>query len=654
MPKRKTSTALTRIMTYGCLPPTAGAAEFSEQLLLAHRYRNKLIEIERAKRARFREIRASHAPRLAEVEKAVETLTLTIDKLHELSRQRGYLIKELKQATGKRAERLRLRLVEAEAAKLQMDGLSAERKLLNAEAKAERKAFKELLEPARLAYKARSGADGSAPRIVEKVKPRVLAEMLSEDWPQAWKDIAQNEEVFAGMARAARGASGVTSGTYLLVEAAMNAAKAQAEGDVEFVKFDGGGRIGVQLRETTAAEIFEGQSGLLRVESLPRRKDVPYRPDVYRRVAIRVGTTETRQPVWAELPVMWHRPLPADADPKWAWILVRRQGPRLVYKLQLTIETRSDLRPRARGTGAVAINIGWRRTDKGLRAGYVVGDDGVEQSIECDPKSVELFEVCERLKSASDQHFNLARAELTEWRASGKPEPEWLALSVQYMAEWQSHVKLSRIAKRWALEVYGSERLEAIWKQWRAHCKRLQKDLLPSRDEAAHWLDWGSPTEAFVLWLELWRRKDEHLWTWSSDERAHAQRRRNQAYRLVAIDLARRYDTLVVDDTDLRPLVDLSEQGLDLPLVARHGRVMAAPYELKRQLVEVFGGRVVKVSNKRNTIEHARCGCAMDADDQSLYLTCEHCGVSVDRDANNCENQLARAGFGPAVAKGAE
>src|SRR5258706_9141655 len=48
--KRKTSTTPTRVYSYGCLPPTAGADLVEEQIRLAHRYRNKLVEIERKRR----------------------------------------------------------------------------------------------------------------------------------------------------------------------------------------------------------------------------------------------------------------------------------------------------------------------------------------------------------------------------------------------------------------------------------------------------------------------------------------------------------------------------------------------------------------------------------------------------------------------------
>src|ERR1700735_3794432 len=42
-----------RIYTFGCQPPTQGKDLLEQQLMLAHQYRNKLIEIERERRERM-------------------------------------------------------------------------------------------------------------------------------------------------------------------------------------------------------------------------------------------------------------------------------------------------------------------------------------------------------------------------------------------------------------------------------------------------------------------------------------------------------------------------------------------------------------------------------------------------------------------------
>ena len=50
-----------RIYEYGLLPPTTNAALVDDQIRLAHRYRNKLVEIERERRVKVRQILTGHA-----------------------------------------------------------------------------------------------------------------------------------------------------------------------------------------------------------------------------------------------------------------------------------------------------------------------------------------------------------------------------------------------------------------------------------------------------------------------------------------------------------------------------------------------------------------------------------------------------------------
>jgi hypothetical protein len=667
-------------MTFGCLPPDVGAAEFSEQLLLAHRYRNKLVEIDRARRNKFREIRAKHAPRLVETEAALEALNAKIDEALALSKQRGWLEQQIREAKrerdklmveAKRAqtipfapieeanrsiESMLTRLAAANEAKAVVEALKAARKLLGAEAKEERARYLELLQPAHAEFRRRVDSHGKVgPRITERLNMTIRAAMLEEpEWSEAWKENARSEELFLEMAKKARAECGVSSGTYLLVESAMEASKKTALGDVRFVAYNGEGRIGVQLKHTSIAEIREGEGNFLRLKASagPPRPGAAHRPDIYQRVWIRVAASADRKPVWAELPVKLHRPIPADAQIKWAWILVRRQGPRRIYSLQLTIESAVALVPVRCGDGSVAVNLGWRKTDRGLRVAYCMGSDGTEQSIECDAKSLELFGFCDSLRSISDLHFDATRAEVKRWRESlGRlAEPEWLNDALEFMSHWRSHRKLARVARNWVAEAIEPDLLRTLWSTWCTERISAKLDLFCPLKEFEEWapvlaLD---SSERFALWLEWWRRKDDHLWSWEANERQHAIRRRKQAYRLAAIDLAKRYNTIVIDDTDLRKLADLGKAGGELPEVARHQRTMAAPSELKAQLLEVFGkDRLVKVPAKDNTALHAGCGGRMSEEPGMLHLRCTTCGAVADRDANNCENLLIRSGFSP-------
>lgn len=650
---RKTSTVPSRIMSFGCLPPDVGGPELAEELRRAHKYQNLLIEIERDRRAERRKIRAKYCPELAAVEAAIDERNQQIDKLFEIYKQRHFWTRKLAAlkkdiASGNPPPRAEERVRDIEQ-KIQaaleandlVQPLIVERKALSEQAKALRSGFEDTLQPTRDEFKARTGKS-KAPRTIEKLKIKARKEMFGDPiWPEAWKEIAKNEARAEERVSEALKKSGIGTGTYGKINQAMEATRRDAIIDPKFKRYDGGGKIAVQLtrltekkkkRDVTVADLFNGRVAS-KISLLPGPKHS--KRAYYRvRIALKKG--------FAELPVWLHRDMPMEAVVKWAWILVRPQGPRLVYQLQVSIETARALRPHKIGSGLCALNLGWRETQAGIRVGYIVGSDGYERSIECDPKSIELFDLCERLRSYSDQHFDSVRDTFSEWRDQ-HALPDWVAERCQHIDHWRAHGKLARVARRWGLETFGPAKLEELWKQWRRTRKREGLDEFASLKEVSDWLDEGED-KAMVLWLDWWRRKDEHLWTWTANEQTRAIRRRRQNYRLEAIALSERYETLVLDDTDLRPLAEVKKQGGETTQKARRQRHRVSPFELKMQLLEVFGKeRVQIVSRKRNTIEHVVCGKAMDARPELLYLRCDHCGQVVDRDANNCKNQLARA-----------
>lgn len=661
MPKRKTSETPTRIMKFGCLPPDVGAAEFDEQLRLAHRYRNKLVEIERARRARFREIRLKHCPGLGEIEAEVASLTEQIDQGYERARQVKHWERRVAEILRDNSEAdlgdLPERIAKGQAAAAELPVLKEKRKALNQSATEQRKAYEVLLRGPREAYKARAKelAAGGATHVKARANAQTLEQMLTEpEWPAAWKESVQADVLYADMVKTARKQSGVAPGTYLMIDAAMEASKRDAESEIRFVRFTGEGRIAVQLRDTSTDDVRAGDSTFLRLAPGPKptKPGAKYKPDEYQRVSIRVGSVG-RTPIWTELPVWIHRPIP-KGEVKWAWILVRRQGPRLVYQLQLTIETEERLRPERRGSGTVAVNFGWCQTVKGLRVGYAVGSDGFEQSIEADPKSLQLFAFCDSLRSIADRHFDETRAAITAWRGEGHAEPEWLAEAVLFMSHWQWHGKLVRLAERWRDEALGSDRSTAIWRKWFEARRSRKLDLFCGYAEFSDWLSrdaeyWELEESArFAMWLELWRQKDTHLWAWEANERKHAIRRRDQAYRLAAIRLAERYEFFVYDTTDFSKLAlrepEEWEAREDTGPTARHQRMVASPSEFRTDLLDVFEARVIKVDKNRASMDHAGCGGSLVGDSTLLTRSCTKCGALVDRDANNCRNLLLRAG----------
>jgi hypothetical protein len=88
-------------------------------------------------------------------------------------------------------------------------------------------------------------------------------------------------------------------------------------------------------------------------------------------VRIRVASTPNSQlPVWFEIPVVIHRPLPQDGIIRSAALIRERLALSWRYRLILTV---ARANPPARVSGerpSVAIDIGWRVTPVGLRVAF--------------------------------------------------------------------------------------------------------------------------------------------------------------------------------------------------------------------------------------------------------------------------------------------
>lgn len=63
------------------------------------------------------------------------------------------------------------------------------------------------------------------------------------------------------------------------------------------------------------------------------------------------------------------------------------------------------------------------------------------------------------------------------------------------------------------------------------------------------------------LGLEWWRYDDHHLWAWQRSQETRAQRRRRDQYRVFAARLAERYGTVILDDADYRRIAEQDAPG---------------------------------------------------------------------------------------------
>lgn len=385
----------TRVCQYGAWAPTEGADVVDDQIRLAHRYQNNLIENERARRDRYREI-VSRDPIVAEAQRVEASALATYEAAAQDDAD--------ERATTRRRT----------TSQSTRDALKA----LKAASKAARKAER------------------------EAARGRLAGELREID-QQARDD-----------AKRLRSECGVYWGTYLIVERSLH----MSGPPPRFQRWDGTGYVAVQFQGGITEEALCGcQDNRARLElrddwGANRRSS--RRGTLWMRVA-----SDGRAPVWAKFRVAWHRRIPEGARIKWLQMSrVRGRGGRgFDWSLCVTIETPGAsatpmpvAEPIVR-ENAVAIDFGWRKREAGgVRVAYTYDSCGVSHEIVLPQWWLEGHVLVHDLRSIRDKAFNEVRGKLVDAVASGSVEiPALLADDAETLALWRATKRLAVFVQEW-------------------------------------------------------------------------------------------------------------------------------------------------------------------------------------------------------------
>jgi Putative transposase DNA-binding domain len=481
-------------------------------------------------------------------------------------------------------------------------------------------------------------------RVEDKAKSERAKQLRAElkdargERKAAQQDLREDPEIKASLdaiqaealirIKAARAATPCYWGTYLLVERAMEASR-KSQTDPRFRRWDehgsvwhgasyeGEGRFGVQLQGgLTVAALHACEDTRLRIAPVPARA---YKTRSGRRnktrttLQIRVGSNG-RAPLWATFQdLILHRPLPADGVIKETWVMRRRIGTRFRWTLQIALEAQSfAVPPKLRGRRC-AINLGWRVRDDGLRVGYLAGSGGERRELILPTQILGRLAHADSLHAIRRNNFNISRDELARWIAlQADPLPDWLKKDAQWIPQWKSEARLDKLVWSWA-----SQRLP------------------------------GDEVIFAALWQ--WRRQNYHLLQWESHERSRALGARCEHYRLLAVEIATRYASIVLEEIDLRALKRKPRPEDDKSVVdaVKLHQQRAAVGELRAAFILAASNRgtsILKVSSVDNTATCHACGCLCKWDHAvRIAHTCEHCGAKWDQDCNAALNLLSRA-----------
>lgn len=548
--------APSRIYSYGARPPAEGAETVDSQMLLAHRYRNALVEAERKRRSMVEESLKAACPDLAGVEASIADQEKRLE-----------------------AARDAIRKASAEARKKTRSPEAVE-------------------------------ATKTAHEELKRLRGRRKGLRTGTFNSPAWEAEQERTDGWAGAEqRRLRSESGLYWGSYLLVESSMGNARSGAP--PKFHRWDGGGHLAVQLQKgMSVADLFGCRDQRLRIEPVPEEAWMPGGRRLRRtRAWFRVGSTESGDPVWAVVPFVLHRPIPADCRIKWAHLLRRRIATNCVWRLQLVLAREAGwARPDAASDGAVGIDVGWRLRDDGsLRVAYWAGSDGREGEERVPADWLSEMRKTEDIRSIRDKNFNEARGAFSAWLKKDAPAtPDWLKEACSGLPQWRSPGRLAAVAVRWRSDRF-------------------------SGDE-----------DGFAA-LEAWRKRDKHLYLYEANLRDQLLRRREDLYRNIAARLRRQYRLAVVEDLDLRDFHELPAAEADAPdgALRMHTRDACLSF-LLRALKESMT-EVVRAPAKDTTRRCASCGSIEEWDHKDLMHKCSGCGVACDQDRNAAINLLRAA-----------
>lgn len=529
----------TKNWVYGAKTPDIEQA-VDAATLAAHRYRNRLCELEIDKRKRHEELLQRLAPGYVAACNAVEAAETRLAEIRE-----AIQAERVKQRTKKPTGCDSL-TAEATATKAQLKQLRATRKI-------EKQA----------AY--------SMPAVAEAMKVNT----------------AQHKAQCAE----AKTASGLYWGTEAIVRQACGSFASGAP--PRFKRYDGEGQLAVQLQGGLDCADAERSNTLCYLgDAIDRKRRWCY---------IRIGS-DGRAPIFARVPIVFHRPLPAGRI-KWAYLERRKIASHVRWSIRLTIDCDPET-DRCRD-GEVAIHTGCRMEPSGLRVCTWLGSDGERGCLRLPTSHCDDYYKLDEIKSQRDLAFNEAIGQFMQWRAKQTELPEWLSELTSHIHQWKSANRLDDLA-------------------WRMYAH-------PTHDD-----------DDIVDRLMDWRKQDKHRWQNERRLSVRIVRRRNDLFRNFAKQMSDRYGVAIVSPIDAKELTENSnpeDLERDNTQAHRHAK-WAAVSTLTQCVREKFPLHCIEVSSV--DITRQCCNCGTLSASTSRKVQCLECGHTHDVDDNAVVNTLAR------------
>lgn len=575
-------------------------ASIDRQIYFAHKYRNRLCELELKRRADSEATIRRISPEYAALAKEYDAADARVEAAYaDLNSSRAKARARIQPTPEQRKE-----IFDAKAARREIgESLKKSRALAYAE-------LKDLQSPHWFA------ADSSIP-IANDMKESTRKKLVRQEFMNRTASIdldagSMAYERDAKLARAEAVANGVYWGTYLVVE---DACKDFGIGTPpRFKKWDRNGTIGVQLAGGLSVEdAIAGKSTMLRIHLANEEELATKGRSSGERsigiVQIRIGSNG-RSPIFADVPVRFHAPLPRHGDIRFAYLHRRMIARKEQFELRLTINEPDPEHQEQQPESMVAVHLGWRiMANDSLRTAVWLGSDGQHGEIRLDNQWLNEDARLDILREERDRTFNSILPVAAEWFNKNRNRlPQELQKRSENISCWQS-----------------SDRLASLSIAWRSH--RCDGD------------------EEIFEQVNSWRRYDTRR---AQQEAATRQRligSRECLYRTTLKKLAGTYQRIVMSKINWKDLAEKEKSDEEINQTSRQRRNarIAAPGLLSEFAKNYFAGRIVYVKADNITTTCSICGHDNRSSDKSkLFIICGKCDASWDQDENAVRVEMSR------------
>ena len=411
-----------RIYSYGMREPFENGQAVIDQLFAANRYRNKLVECERARRdavvAARRRLFPGYDDTVCKIEAIESDLAAARERLKAIRRAAKKLVKppqlmgEIKGLTDQLAE---LRPIER-----------AQRLKINGRWNSEMEAWEVPPDPA----------------LVE------AKEAIYRQWQ------SQTKELY-------NGTNSIAWGTKLILAETVKQSDVHGSPPPRFQRSYGTGRIAVQIQSTKPLRTEE----IYGMDNRVRLTEVDWQGTKYRRIStlsFRIGSNPDKSPIWARGTVLLHRRLPPGTI-KWVWILRRKVGIHFYWYVQFVVQLEHDPTP-IRGPGHVGVDLGWRMVANGLRVAVWSASDGSEGELVIPQKKLDDLQYVSSIRSERDLAFNDVRERFAMWLTENNGIlPEYMREMTKHIRQWRSSERLNNVVAVWKNNRFNGDEGAIEW-----------------------------------------------------------------------------------------------------------------------------------------------------------------------------------------------